>query len=97
MREENDNMRLCGTDPFPMTLFRKGEPANQNNSGQGAEPVPPRFHNDERRCQFSFRIAAEDSFQFLVCCRQIFRSNSQIEHAFAQTLNEYQPAKILIP
>ena len=70
---------------------------NQNNSGQRPEPMPPRFHNDERPRQFSFRITAENPFQFLVRRRQGFGRDSQEKHAFAQTLDEYQSAKIFVP
>jgi hypothetical protein len=58
--------------------------------------VPPRFHDDECRRQFGFRISAENPLQFLVSCRQIFGRDSQEKDAFAQTLDEYQPSKIFI-
>ncbi len=69
----------------------------QSKSPQRPKPVPPRFHNDECPRQFCFRISAENSFQFLMCCRQSLGRNTEIEHAFAQTFDEYQTAKILIP
>jgi len=75
---------------------RKGRPVNQTNSPERPKPVPTRFHNNERHRQFSFRISAENSFQFLMCCRQSLGRNSEVKHAFAQTLDEYEPAKILI-
>jgi hypothetical protein len=31
-----------------------------------------------------------------MCCRQGLGRNSQVNHAFAQTFDEHQPAKILI-
>ena len=68
----------------------------QAKSPQRPKSVSPRFHNDECRREFGFRISAENSFQFLMRCRQSFGRNAQVKHAFAQTLDEYQPAKILI-
>ncbi len=32
-----------------------------------------------------------------MCCRQSLGRNSQVKHTFAQTFDEYQPAKIFIP
>ncbi len=69
---------------------------NQTKSPQRPKPVPSRFHNDECGRQFSFRISAENSFQLLMRCRQSLGRNSQVKHAFAQSLDEYQPSKILI-
>jgi hypothetical protein len=40
-----------GGDSSHCQIKRKREPVNQNNSGQSAELVPPRLHNDERRRQ----------------------------------------------
>ena len=58
--------------------------------------MPSGFHNDERRRQFNFRIRVENLFQFLMGCGQSFGRDSQEKHAFAQTLDEYQSAKIFI-
>ena len=68
----------------------------QTTSSQRPKPVPTRFHNDKRRRQFILRITAENLFQFLVRRRQSFGKDSQEKHAFAQTLDEDQPAKIFI-
>ena len=65
-------------------------------SSQRPKPVPPRFHNDECRRQFSLRISGENPFQFLMGCGQSFGSDSQEKDAFAQTLDEYQSSKIFI-
>jgi hypothetical protein len=81
---------------FVNPLQTKRRPVKQNKSLQRPKPVPPRFHNDEGRRQLGFRISAENPFQFFMRCRQRFRRNSQVKHTFAQTLNEYQPSKILI-
>jgi hypothetical protein len=69
---------------------------NQISSSQRPKPVPTRFHNDERRLQFILRITGENLFQFLMRRRQSFGRDSQEKHAFAQTLDEHQPAKIFI-
>jgi hypothetical protein len=63
---------------------------------QRPKAVPARFHNDECRRQFGFRITAENPCQFVVSCRQSFGRDSQEKHTFAQTLDEHQPSKIFI-
>jgi hypothetical protein len=68
----------------------------QATSSQRPKAVPSRFHDDEGPRQFGLRISGENPLQFLMRCRQSFGRDSQEEHAFAQTLDEYQPSKILI-
>jgi hypothetical protein len=68
----------------------------QATLSQRPKTVPTGFHNDECRRQFSFRISGENPLQLLVGCGQSFGRNSQEKHAFAQTLDKYQSAKIFI-
>jgi hypothetical protein len=88
--------RIQSGDSSHCRVKRKGGLVNQTTLSQRPKAVPTGFHNDERCRQFILRISAENPFQFLVRRRQGFGSDSQEKHAFAQTLDEYQPAKIFI-